>query len=282
MKKNKKTAKAFRKMPVQTAAKEIAIKRCDDIEEAFKDYYENPDDMEAVHQVRVKIRKLRGVLNFFKPMMVPGIYIRVQSDLKDLANQFGDARETDVFLEELQRIEMFARDWKFIELEKIFIDKKNTSRSTLKKNLKVSQVANRLLAIYSVIEKEEIFDNAFNEDANSFIKRGISRWIKKTEKAVVRMNVADPDSIHEVRILSKKIRYVLESVSFMLNHSEAKKLKGFESIQDDLGTVHDAYVNADVLMNIPNPSVELQKEIAFVVGWQMSRAEQIMGAYQGK
>ncbi|MDK2937058.1 MAG: hypothetical protein PWP62_2066 [Eubacteriaceae bacterium] len=279
-KKSTKGKKNLNKIPVQIIINQIVLERCTGIEEALNDYFNNPNDVETVHQVRVKIRKLRGVLSFFKPLIVPLNYELIQTKLKNLANLFGDSREADVFLEEIELIEAFSQDQELPELKKILCEKKLASR------FKLSQVLSKDIAIAEIqeiidqIKKEELTDSQVSIKTKNYILREIKRWIRKTQKAVNTMTVSDPASIHEVRIRCKKIRYVLESVSFMLSDKDAKKLKTFETIQDDLGMVHDAYVNHDFLKALPDPDFELQNEISFFAGWQMGKANHIMKRYQ--
>ncbi|MDI3537017.1 MAG: hypothetical protein PWP30_1499 [Eubacteriaceae bacterium] len=272
--------KNFEKSPVQTSVDQIVLERCDAINQAFSDYFNNPDDVEAVHQVRVKIRKLRGVLSFFKPVIVPINYGLVQTKLKNLANLFGHAREADVFLEEIELIEAFNPGQELPGLKKILFEKQAASRAKLLQGLTKDRADTQIREIVELIKKQELMDSKIAINAKSYIQREIRRWIRKTQKAVKAMTATDPVSIHEVRIRCKKIRYVLESVAFMLNASQAKKLRAFESLQDDLGMLHDAYVNRDFLEALPDPDFELQKEISFFIGWQMGKANHIMKRYQ--
>lgn len=264
--------KNFEKSPVQTSVDQIVLERCDAINQAFSDYFNNPDDVEAVHQVRVKIRKLRGVLSFFKPVIVPINYGLVQTKLKNLANLFGHAREADVFLEEIELIEAFYQGQELPTLKKILLEKQAASRSILLQEMTKDVADSEIQEIVELIKNQELTDSQVSIKAKTYIRSEIKRWIKKTQKAVNAMSATDSASVHEVRIRCKKIRYVLESVAFMLSASQAKKLKLFEKIQDDLGMVHDAYVNRDFLRALPEPSFELQQEISFFLGWQMGKA----------
>ncbi|WKY43697.1 CHAD domain-containing protein [Eubacteriaceae bacterium ES2] len=270
--------KKLKKSPVQTLVNQITLERCAAINQAFSDYFNNPEDVEAVHQVRVKIRKLRGVLSFFKPLIIN--YSVLQSRLKKLADLFGDARESDVFLEEIGIIEALNQGQELPMLKKILLEKQMISRSKLSQELTRDAADAKMEEVAGLISKQELTASQDAIKAKSYMQREIKRWIKKTQKAVDGMNAFDPVSIHEVRIRCKKIRYVLESVSFMLSESEEKKLQVFETIQDDLGMVHDAYVNRDFLKALPDPDIELQQEISFFVGWQMGKAAQIMERYQ--
>lgn len=269
----------IRKVKIQTVAPKIIKKRIEAINLAFEDYYKNPRDVEGVHQVRVKIRKLRGVLAFFKSMIEPGQYKRIQNDLKDLAGLFGDAREADVFLEEIADIEKhaFSEESMLPKLETVLLDKQKKARAALAGNSEIEAFLIKINGI-SRLGKKELFLSEKDEKADVYINREVKKWIKKTRKAVEKMDLSKAESVHEVRIRSKKIRYVLESFKSVLGKKEIRQLREFEQIQDDLGYLHDVYVNQIFLKRLEAP--ELQKEIGVFMGWQLAKASDKMKKYQ--
>jgi len=60
---------------------------------------ESSDRVEAVHQGRVSIRRLRAGLQLFEPLVCDEAYQRLDDALKWLSHLFGDARDLDVFQE---------------------------------------------------------------------------------------------------------------------------------------------------------------------------------------
>jgi CHAD domain-containing protein len=57
---------------------------------------EMSDNVEALHQGRIAIRRLRAAIALFKPMAFDFAYRRLRDELKWLASSFGAARDMDV------------------------------------------------------------------------------------------------------------------------------------------------------------------------------------------
>ena len=57
---------------------------------------EKSDNIEAFHQGRIAIRRLRAAMAFFKPMVFDSAYRRLRDELKWLAGLFGAVRDMDV------------------------------------------------------------------------------------------------------------------------------------------------------------------------------------------
>ena len=57
---------------------------------------EKSDNVEAIHQGRIAIRRLRAAMALFKPMVFDFAYRRLRDELKWLAGLFGAARDMDV------------------------------------------------------------------------------------------------------------------------------------------------------------------------------------------
>jgi triphosphatase len=67
---------------------------------------------EALHQMRVGLRRLRGALSMFKPMLADGEVAGVRAELKWITGELGPARDLDVFLSDSYRPLLEPhRDW---------------------------------------------------------------------------------------------------------------------------------------------------------------------------
>lgn len=54
--------------------------------------------VQALHQSRVAIRRLRSALSLFKPMVMDQKYKRLKKRLRSVSHQFGEARNLDVYI----------------------------------------------------------------------------------------------------------------------------------------------------------------------------------------
>jgi exopolyphosphatase/pppGpp-phosphohydrolase len=60
------------------------------------------DDIEAVHKMRVASRRLRAALDAYKPVCEPKQFNKVYRHIKKMADILGNARDTDVMIQNLQ------------------------------------------------------------------------------------------------------------------------------------------------------------------------------------
>ncbi len=67
---------------------------------------------EALHQMRVGLRRLRGAISLFEPMLVDDGLAAIKAELKWITGELGPARDLDVFLNESYRPLLEPhRDW---------------------------------------------------------------------------------------------------------------------------------------------------------------------------
>lgn len=70
---------------------------------SWRDDVLHNDDIEAVHKMRVATRRLRAVLDAYAPMCDPKALKKVLRQIKELADALGNARDTDVMIQKMQR-----------------------------------------------------------------------------------------------------------------------------------------------------------------------------------
>ena len=63
------------------------------------------DDIEAVHDIRVATRRLRSAIRDFAPLTEKNSFRRLQKDLKDIADALGTARDQDVAIAALEKLQ---------------------------------------------------------------------------------------------------------------------------------------------------------------------------------
>ena len=61
------------------------------------------DDIEAVHDIRVATRRLRALLSVVEPIAEPKAWRKFNKSIATLTDQLGVARDTDVFIEFLDK-----------------------------------------------------------------------------------------------------------------------------------------------------------------------------------
>ncbi|MBI4858149.1 MAG: CHAD domain-containing protein [Acetobacterium woodii] len=252
---------------------------------AFDYFFENPDDPEGVHQVRVRIRKYRAVLAFFMPIFEAEKYRIQQETLRNLGLLFGDVRQLDVLLEEITVIEgdSVLPICEFTEIKHYLVGKRETAFKNLMDNLQTNQFALDLLDILVWKLNQPWLEGSpdLNISIKTYTKNHIDIWLKKIKKSMRNLDVKQQHEVHKVRIKSKKLRYVIDQLSAILDKKTRKSMDQFEKIQDDLGYFHDVFANKQMLDQFISASenCQLYYQAGIIIGWQMMTGNQKIRKY---
>ncbi len=217
----------------------------------FKELYELRDaaldwsDPEGVHSMRVASRRLRSVLRDCTPYLRKRSLTSIQKEIRSLADALGEVRDQDVAIMALEKIASHTPT-KVSPALKEFIDARKEVRERAREEL---------IAVLEQSELEKL-DAAFSEkvdkatatDDPELTFRKMSRSIildrlKELEK--LSNGLFDPfeiETLHEMRIAAKRLRYALELFQQCWRNSLATYAKRSARIQTALGDVHDCDV----------------------------------------
>jgi CHAD domain-containing protein len=188
----------------------------------------------ALHQLRVAMRRLRTALSLFRRAVSDDRFARLRDELRDFADDLGEARNLDVFLQSpldpaLRRRLSGTRDAAYDEVVQAL---ESRHVGTLMSD--IADWAEHGRWRESSIARRQI---------GPFAVRRIDRLWKNVERAGVLRRMSEKER-HELRILVKKLRYGLEFVRGF--HSGSKRRRSFgralEDLQECLGLLNDAAV----------------------------------------
>ncbi|WP_407124088.1 CHAD domain-containing protein [Weissella paramesenteroides] len=80
------------------SVKEVLQQQYHQIQIEWLRYQNNPYEVARVHDLRVSIRTLRGLIKFLKPALSISIYNQLNTDLGEFAQHFSDLRDLDVLI----------------------------------------------------------------------------------------------------------------------------------------------------------------------------------------
>jgi len=152
---------------------------------------EAPQDPEAAHQLRVKIRACRSLLSFSKPLLDQQEYAIMQAQLRSIAQSFAHLREVDVLQSEWQELLKF-----YPELAGPvpgFLENLQTNRAAeaarLSREVFEGAVVNRLFAVYCRLMNLSQSAGAVGQEVfaainfRDYTQDWLHKWFKKTSKA---------------------------------------------------------------------------------------------------
>ncbi len=221
--------------------------------------FQNGQEVEAVHQTRVAIRRLRAAMTLFRPLIADSAYPALTRELKWLSGQLGATRDIDVLLTETVQ-PAIAREPEapgLAELAAFIAARQEASRSALHEAMGSPRSRKLMLNLLIWVEDgpwrgKPVAEGTRVESLKDLLARRLSSSRKKL--AAMGENLADlPETeLHEVRIRAKKLRY--QAAFFDALASEGKGEKRFyrfvnslERVQESLGSIQDAQATAAFL-----------------------------------
>lgn len=237
-----------------------------DLEEILSDGYRrvagnmerfrgNPDDVEAVHDLRVSIRTLRSFVSYIGPFQRERQNRRMQHCLREIVAQLSLLREYDVLIEEVRK--MTAEEEKGTD--------KPVSASKLEKalNKRRRRECRRVRNTFSSRRYLNYLSTAKKDFSNIRWRAGVEREGigRKTLEArfdeiaaefsgaYQNLDFSDVRMSHKVRKLAKKVRYVAIGMKDLAGeHREI--LTEMKKMQDVLGRLCDVRVNIRLLKDL--------------------------------
>jgi triphosphatase len=191
--------------------------------------------MEALHQTRVAMRRLRSALSLFRPAIADDEFGYFRDELRWFTGELGDARNLDVYLQrDLPREERRKLKQR---REQAYDGVIAAMESPRFRRLMLDLVA------WAALGAWRDHANAQRELA-PYLNHRIDRLWAKVSHAK-KLAKADDEKRHRLRIQIKKLRYALEFAEALHAHAaeEQKQFgKAVQDLQESLGHLNDAVV----------------------------------------
>jgi triphosphatase len=214
-------------------------------------------DLEAVHQMRIALRRLRSAISLFSDMFAGPQTEAMKARLKRLTAELGPAREFDVFVKRAVRpIEKPGRQ--VVGTAAIAEDFRGKRADALDKARNVTGSAEFRSLILDAVEWIEAGDWLRNdeEDIRKLRDRSVAiaaagemqhRW-KKIRKQGARLADLDARCRHKLRVKTKKLRYACEFFAGAFpgkkpSRRREKFVAKLKRLQGALGDLNDIVVH---------------------------------------
>ena len=203
---------------------------------------ESSDD-EAIHDLRVAIRRLRTMLKMARPLFGRWHADVVRRAFADVMKATGDLRDEEVLEETLEGL---SEDPAF----KTWVHARSARERKLRRAV-IARIERGELDRARLMLKALLvfpFDPARSMELSKFARRTVERARRTVEKG---RDVPADDmlGLHELRISYKELRYSIELLADALPLDARAMLEPAVVFQKRLGEIHDVDVAADVLRN---------------------------------
>lgn len=253
---------------------------------AYEDFRQKSGDCETVHRLRVQLRRLRSLLAFAKPLIEPPAYEKWQTKLQTLSRTMNPLREADVIaatwlsLTAGGRLTLTPPPW----LGLLLADE----RERLAKETAALLEEARPTAVLLDFRAWTMSDGlpaAGEQPLASFAADRLAGWLTAMKEAGKDLDWDDVPRLHQLRIQSKKIRYVLESLPRQGRKTRLLILR-LKELQDYLGQRVDTLTISQAMNSwmSQHASRVVHRDAGLVIGWScrqgLEAGQSFAGAWQ--
>jgi triphosphatase len=191
-------------------------------------------DVDALHQARVALRRLRTAFDLFHPILAGKEYRHLRDELRWFAAQLGAARDLDVLIAAAERPSQALKRRRDKAYEKV------------EAALRTPRCRSLLLRLASWIQGGVWrFRDGAAAPLGPLGRHQLDRLWRKVERRGTRIGSLDPDSRHRLRLDAKKLRYSAEFLSGLspgrpVRPRRDRFIAALKGLQERLGEINDA------------------------------------------
>ena len=245
------------------------------------------NERNLVRQLRVKLRRLRSCLTFFKELLPATYFEQYKMLVKRWTNVLGDAREYDVALLTCMKIRNAQKSEVAVEeisrLEEVLQEYRAKASTKILSSNKLNAVTLQLVEMLLVMQNTALPKEFADMRLKTFIRLRLGLWCGKLMTLQEKYpEFSDMEQLHKLRLKVKRFRYGLQGVpEIYLPNSLLRSLK---TLQDTLGLLHDDYINdmliGEIMQQYHDDAV-LQYEGAMFCGWERAKADALLASLPG-
>lgn len=224
---------------------------------------------EAVHQMRVGLRRLRAAVGVFKPLLPAPERQRIETELKWLARESDAARDLDVFIRDVfHPTALEAPSHGLAPLGRHLLAARGLAYDRVLAAIASPRYALLMLETTAWIETTALPD----DPVAPFAVEALDRLHHQVEHRARDLTDLDAEARHHLRIRAKRLRYAAEFFAdlFPARRRRARYLTALERLQDTLGALNDLAVARD---RIPGEAALDDPDMAFSAGRVIGRRE---------
>ena len=242
------------------------------------------DAPDAVHKMRVAVRRLRSALATYRPLFVREQTEPVRDELKWLAAALGEPRDAEVMRERLEV--MLAEEPPEV------VRGAGYQRMDEEMRAEYTQARGRMLEALGSTRYFALLDRLdelaagppWSEKATQPVHSVLRTRVRHDYKRLVgRVELADEAEdpgerehrLHEARKAAKRVRYAAETLTGVYGKPAKRFVKAMKRVQSRLGDHHDAFVTQERLRELGDEAADTGDN-AFVFGVLHAREERAL------
>lgn len=209
---------------------------------------------EAIHQMRVALRRLRSAIKVFRPIVAGGQLAQVSDEIRWLLAELGPARDSDVLITEIidPVVDRYPDTPALADLRTRWMDRRDDCLDTARKAVTDRRFTHLLLALGAWVEAGDWLSGDpahLSRPLGPFAASVLAKRYRRLRKAGGRrLDGLPPPELHRVRILGKQLRYAGEFFAPLYSRKASRAfLETLADLQDALGELNDIAVAGPTL-----------------------------------
>ncbi|MBC7906033.1 MAG: CHAD domain-containing protein [Rhodospirillaceae bacterium] len=239
-------------------------------------------DAEAVHQMRVALRRLRSALKIFRPIVEGDELSRIKAEIKWLLTMLGPARDSEVFLAEIidPVVANHPGHGGFQALRDHWSKQRDHNLAAALAAVKDRRFTALMLDLGAWVEAGDWSHHHrhLSDPLAPFARKVLDKQYRAMGKAAgKKLSKLAPGHLHQVRILGKQLRYGGEFFAPLFSKESKTFLAAQADLQDVLGEVNDLAV-AGPRLEAGHHTDEQAWAAGMVAGWHEGRRPELVAA----
>lgn len=208
------------------------------------------EDIEAVHDMRVAIRRMRVAFRVFKPYYPKHTAKAYSKRFKTVGKILGPLRDIDVLLEKTALyIEEHSVDGQSLAgIWDFFGKARAVFHAEANEYLEDQQFSNLRQEFQDFLGREELSSEPKVKTSAVLL---IEKQLSKARRFEQDWQQADYITLHQLRIAFKRLRYSIEFFKDVLGSQQHAAIMLLKEIQNHLGDLNDAHVALQMLSEMP-------------------------------
>jgi triphosphatase len=240
--------------------------------------FEGPDRSEAVHQMRVAMRRLRAALALFHRQFPCAEFLALRSEAKRIASAMGDARNWDVFADLVKEgpRSAFPAEPGFEPLMADAEARSTIGYEAVGQLLADADTTRFVLSVEAFVSRRG-WRNALSgaelprltELATGFAAECLERLHRRVRKRGKRLLALPPEERHSVRIALKNLRYAADFFGDLFDQGNSVRAytRAAARLQDALGGYNDTMMVTELVRQLDTDDENAARAAGIVIGW---------------
>lgn len=242
------------------------------------------DDAEAVHQLRVAVRRLRSALTTFRKVAADAEFDRLKAELKWLAKACDEARDLDVFANDNAALAERRAAVGMADLAPVVGAAREQAYAKAAAAVASGRFRDLVLDLTAWTETgawltAPALETRREEAAPAFAAKALQKRWKALRHDGRHLEELDDATRHQVRIEAKKLRYAAEAFAALYDHKAADRFVArLKKLQGALGDLNDLAVAGRLVERLQPKGSGIDAARALIEAREAGRPEAVEAA----